>query len=131
MKFEILSVSLLLSLSLCGCTSSDKTEINHLEKDTEGGVKALGKEADKAGKAISSSVNELKSDQNKNDANKSDKNENGKDEKPSDSLKQDATKTMNSIGKEADKADRAIEGALKDAGKKMRNADKDPKGKHE
>jgi hypothetical protein len=126
MRMGIWSISILLALSLCGCTASDKTQINHLEKDTAGGLKALGKETEKAGDAITNSVSEAEKGKNK-----AEKDPKTGDSKPGNDFEQNARKTMTSLGKEADKADRAIVSAVKDAGKKTADAGKDQKGRHD
>jgi hypothetical protein len=128
MKMTFCTIALALAVSLCGCSASEKTQMNELGKDSSNSLKTLGKDVDKVGQAIKSSTKDIgkdnsKSDQDttKNDTTKNDKDtaEGDKGSTQYNDLKKDASNAINELGKEGDKAEHAMAGTIKDLGKNM------------
>jgi flagellar hook-basal body complex protein FliE len=115
MKLTICTVSLALTLSLCGCTASEKTQMNDLGKDSSNSLKTLGKDVVNVGQAIKSSTKDLGK-------------ENSKGSNTSNDLEKDASNAIEAVGKEGDKAEHAMASTIKGLGKKIDATDRSDKG---
>lgn len=109
MKMTLCNMSVVLVLSLCGCTAPEKTQLNELGKDSSNSLKTLGKDVVNVGQAVTSSTAEAGHDISKG----------VKNPKPNNDLEKGASNAISTLGKEGDKAEHAMANAIKGIGKNL------------